>query len=125
MAAPNAVTPTKIYLVSTALQPIGAVGSPTTILANPSGSGRVFKINTIRFVNYADSTPYDGTLMLSKNGGTAQVYGKHTVPAKAVVKFFDKGETLYLQENDTLTAYGSTATVLNVVASYEDLTDQP
>lgn len=125
MAAPNAVSPTKIYLVSTSLISIGASGSPTTILSNPSGSGRVFKINTIRFTNYSNSTPYDGTLLLSKNGGSALIYGFHTVPSKASVKFFDKNETLYLQENDTLTAYGSTASVLNVIASYEDLTDQP
>lgn len=125
MTAPNAVNPTKIYLKSTGLILIGASGSPTTILTNSSSSGKVFKINTIRFVNFDASVTYDGTLLLNKNGGGALVYGFHTIPAKAVVKFFGKDETLYLEENDVLTAYGSTTGKLNVIASYEDLTDVP
>lgn len=125
MTAPNLVTPAKIYLKSTGIILVGASGSPTTLLTNPASSGKVFKINSIRGINFDPSVTYDGTVRLNKNGGGAGVYGYHTVPNKAVMQFLNKDETLYLEENDVLDGFGSTTNKLNFIISYEDITDVP
>lgn len=123
MAAPNLVgTLTSIYLKSTAPILIGADGAPTTLLTNSGSSGKVFKVNGIRFINFDASAPYDGTLRLNKNGAGAEVIGFHTVPAKAVVRFLDKEEVLYMEENDVLSAFGSTTNKLIVLINYEEIT---
>lgn len=125
MAAPNLVNVKKIYLKSTAIILVGASGAPTTLLTNAASSGKVYKINSIRGINFDAAIAYDGTVRLNKNAGGAGVFGYHTVPAKSVVKFLGKDETLYLEENDTLDAFGSTTNKLNFIISYEDITDVP
>lgn len=125
MTAPNLVTPAKIYLKSTGIILVGASGSPTTLLTNSASSGKVYKVNSIRAINFDDSVNYDGTVRMNKNGGGAGVYGYMTVPAKSVVQFLSKDETLYLEENDVLDAFGSTTNKLNFILTYEDITDVP
>lgn len=97
-------------------------GSASDILENPAASNKLFKINNIRLTNFDGTINYDGTINIYKAAtGVTVVHGFHTVPAKGAQKFMDKSETLYLEEGDKLTGFGSTTLKLNATVSYEEL----
>jgi hypothetical protein len=119
MSAPNIVAVATITAKEAAVL---LAGTATDILSNGSGSGKVLKVNGVRFTNFDGVVNYDGTLNLVKaSGPTTFVYGYHTVPAKGAVRYLGKDETIYLEEGDKLSGFGSTTNKLNAFVSYEEL----
>ena len=123
MAAPNIVNvstiigkTSKVALTST---------SQTTLVRNASSSGKVFKINMIQVANVDGTNACDVTVDVhsaASGGGTAySLASTISVPADASLVVLDKNTALYLEENTSITATAGTASDLEVLVSYEEI----
>lgn len=116
MAAPNAKTASNIYLKSTDPVLLGiSMASPTSILANAAASGKLLKVNGLRFSATDDTdTNYKAGLLLKKNGGAAKLIGFHIIAARSAQLMLARNEVIYLEEGDELMGFcpsGATSTV--------------
>ena len=123
MAAPNIVNVStitgktaKVALTST---------SQTTLVTNAASSNKVFKINMIQVANVDGSNACDVTVDVhsaAAGGGTAySLASTISVPADASLIVLDKNTALYLEENTSITATAGTASDLEVLVSYEEI----
>ena len=123
MAAPNIVNvatitgkTAKIALSST---------SATTLVTNAASSNQVFKINMIQVANVDGTNAVDVTVDVhsaASGGGTAySLVSTVSVPADAALVVLDKNTALYLEENTSITATAGTASKLEVLVSYEEI----
>ncbi len=123
MAAPNIVNvstitgiTSKIALTSTA---------QTTLVSNAASSSKVFKINMIQVANVDGTNACDVTVDVhsaASGGGTAySLVSTISVPADASLVALDKNTAIYLEENTSITATAGTASDLEVIVSYEEI----
>ena len=123
MAAPNIVNvstitgkPATVALTST---------NATTLVSNAASSSKVFKINMIQVANVDGSNACDVTVDVHSQddgGGTAySLVNTISVPADASLVVVDKGTALYLEEDKSITATAGTASDLEVIVSYEEI----
>ena len=125
MAAPNIVNVSSI-LGKTAVVALGST-SQTTLLSNASASDNVLKVNMIQVANVDGSNACDITIDVhsaASGGGTAySLVSTVSVPADASLIVLDKSTAIYLEENTSITATAGTASDLEVIVSYEQITD--
>jgi hypothetical protein len=125
MAAPNIVNVATI----TAKTDVLALSSTsaTTLVSNAAASGKVFKINMIQVANVDGSVACDVTVDLhtaASGGGTAySLVSTVSVPADASLVVLDKSTALYLEEDRSITVTAGTANDLEVIVSYEEISD--
>ena len=123
MAAPNIVNVStitgktaKVALTTT---------SQTTLVSNAASSNQVFKINMIQVANVDGANACDVTVDVhsaAAGGGTAySLASTISVPADASLVVLDKNTALYLEENTSITATAGTASDLEVLVSYEEI----
>jgi hypothetical protein len=123
MAAPNIVN------VSTILGKSATVAlsstSQTTLVSNAASSGKVFKINMIQVANVDGTNAADVTVDMhsaASGGGTAySLVATASVPADSSLVALDKGTSVYLEEDRSITATASAANDLEVIVSYEEI----
>lgn len=123
MAAPNIVNVSTItgktdqYALTTTSQ--------TTILNNAASSGKVFKVNMIQIANVDGSNACDITIDVhSADDGAGTAYSlvsTVSVPADASLVALDKNTAIYLEEDMSITATAGTASDLEVIVSYEEI----
>ena len=125
MAAPNIVNITTLTGKTTYVN-LTTTGS-TSILSNASGSGRLYKINSL-FVSNTDTSNavaitanYYDSSSISVATTSGSLAGAITVPAKSNLIILDKSTALYLEENKAIGAIAGTAAKLTVICSYEDI----
>ena len=116
MANPNIVGVTSIY-AKTATQIVGS--SATAILANSSGSGKVYKINALYVSNVDASSNYNVTVDVYRSTVAYRICYNSTVPLGGTLDVISR--TIYLEEGDSLRLTGSSANKLEAVCSYEDI----
>ena len=123
MAAPNIVNVStitgktaKVALTTT---------SQTTLVSNASSSNKVIKINMIQVANVDGTDACDITVDVhsaASGGGTAySLASTISVPADASLVVLDKNTALYLEENTSISATAGTASDLEVLVSYEEI----
>ena len=99
--------------------------SQTTLVSNAASSNQVFKINMIQVANVDGSNACDVTVDVhsaASGGGTAySLASTISVPADAALVVLDKNTALYLEENTSITATAGTASDLEVLVSYEEI----
>ena len=123
MAAPNIVNVSTITGISstTAL----TTTSQTTLVSNAASSGKVFKINMIQVANVDGTNACDVTVDVhsaASGGGTAySLVSTVSVPADASLVVLDKNTAMYLEEDRSITATAGTASDLEVIVSYEEI----
>ena len=123
MAAPNIVNVATITgkTAKIALSTLSA----TTLVTNAASSNQVFKINMIQVANVDGTNAADVTVDVhsaASGGGTAySLVSTVSVPADAALVVLDKNTALYLEENTSITATAGTASVLEVLVSYEEI----
>jgi len=123
MAAPNIVN------VSTIIGKSATVAlsstSQTTLVSNAASSSKVFKVNMIQVANVDGTNACDVTVDVhsaASGGGTAySLASTISVPADASLVVLDKATSLYLEENTSITATAGTASDLEVIVSYEEI----
>src|SRR5210317_497759 len=125
MAAPNIVN------VSTITGKTNAIALTTTnqtaLLSNSAGSNQVLKVNMIQVSNVDGSNAADVTVdfhSAASGGGTAySLASTISVPADASLVVVDKNTALYLEEDMSITVTAGTANDLEVIVSYEEISD--
>eukprot|EP00919_Chromeraceae_sp_WS-2016_P000071 GHVR01000210.1.p1 GENE.GHVR01000210.1~~GHVR01000210.1.p1 ORF type:complete len:125 (+),score=14.41 GHVR01000210.1:141-515(+) len=123
MAAPNIVDVSTIIGKSATIAL--STTSQTTLVSNAASSGKVFKINMIQVANVDGANAADVTIDVhsaAAGGGTAySLVSTISVPADASLVAVDKGTALYLEEDRSITATAGTASDLEVIVSYEEI----
>jgi hypothetical protein len=123
VTAPNIVNVSTITGVSstTAL----TTTSQTTLVSNAASSGKVYKINMIQVANVDGTNACDVTVDVhsaASGGGTAySLVSTVSVPADASLVVLDKNTAIYLEEDRSITATAGTASDLEVIVSYEEI----
>ena len=99
--------------------------SQTTILNNAASSGKVFKVNMIQIANVDGTNACDITIDVhSADDGAGTAYSlvsTVSVPADASLVALDKNTAIYLEEDMSITATAGTASDLEVIVSYEEI----
>lgn len=119
MAAPNIVNVTTIIGKTSGL---AITTSASAIVSNSSGSGKLFKINSLSVSNVNGISSADITVDVYKSGSTAyRLAYIITVPPKSTLNVIAKDMQIYLEENDSLRCTASINGYLEGVCSYEDI----
>ena len=125
MAAPNIVNVSSI-LGKTAVVALSST-SQTTLLSNAASSDDVLKVNMIQVANVDGTNASDITIDVhsaASGGGTAfSLIATASVAADTSMVVLDKNTAIYLEENMSITATAGTANDLEVIISYEQITD--
>lgn len=123
MTAPNIANLTTILGVTTS---ITLTTSSQTVVNNPSSSNKVLKINTISASNVSGSTA-KVTIRYAQGeagaGTTVSLANGIDVTAGSTLIVLDKSSTIYLEEDRSITALSSANTAIDLVISYEDITN--
>ena len=124
MATPNINDSTKNitgYTTGTALTSTNA----TAILNNAANSGKLIKVNSVYVSNVDGTNACDITVSYYTQddiGGTAfKIASTISVPADTTLVVVGKDAPLYLREDSSLGATAGTASDLEVVVSYEEI----
>lgn len=122
MAAPNLLSPTTITGKTVTVNLTAT--SATSVLSNAASSGKALKINSLYVAN-TTATAANITInqySAAALGGTAfPIASTIAVPGNATLVVIDKDAYVYLEENTSLGATAGTASALQIVCSYEDI----
>ena len=126
MANPNIVNVSAIYgntssfLISSTANPFA-----TALINNPASSNKIFKINSIVVANSDTGSAANVSVRIYSQddlGGTGTALaGFISVPAASTVIITDKTTGFYLLEDKSVGATASTANVLTVTCTWEEL----
>jgi hypothetical protein len=116
MAAPNLINSTTIY-GKTAVLVVPATA--TALLTNPSASGKVLKVNALYVSNVDGTGNYMLTMDIFRSSVAYRIGYVIIIPAASTLDVINK--PLYLEEGDVLRVTSSTASKLEAVCSYEDI----
>ena len=123
MTAPNVVNVATITAKS-ALVALSSTAQ-TALVSNPASSGKVSKVNMIQVANVDGTNACDVTVDMhsaAAGGGTAySIVSTISVPADASLVALDKNTAIYLEEDRSITATAGTASDLEVIVSYEEI----
>ena len=120
MAAPNLVNVSTITAKS--VQAALTTTLTTEILANPSSSDKVFKVNNIIIANIDGSSSVDISVFITKSGGSPIALASTvSVPADSTLIAFDKNSSIYLEEGDNIEAGASANSDATITINYEEL----
>lgn len=123
MAAPNIVNVSTIIGKSATVALTST--SQTTLVSNAASSGKVFKINMIQVANVDGTNACDVTVDMhsaASGGGTAySLVATVSVGADSSLVALDKSTAIYLEEDRSITATAGTASDLEVIVSYEEI----
>lgn len=97
----------------------------TTLVTNAVNSGKVFKINMIQVSNVDGANAADVTIDVHNqddSGGTPySLISTISIPADASLVVLDKNTAIYLEEDRSISAIAGTASDLEVIVSYEEI----
>jgi hypothetical protein len=123
MAAPNIVNVATITGKTTQLSPGNT--SENVLVANPSGSNKVFKINSVIGTNISNIASVSGSVGINSaddgSGNTLSLASAITVPNNSAIVFVDKNTSFYLEEDKSVVVISSVSSNLIFTTSYEEL----
>ena len=119
MAAPNLLNITTIRGNTAVLNVITVAAN---VIANPSNSNKVFKINTLMFANIDGAAAADITADLVRNGAPFDIVSTVTVPADATLIALSKDTPIYVEEGDFIRVFASANGDIQAICSYEEIT---
>ena len=123
MTAPNIVNVATITgkTATVALSTTNA----TVLVNNAASSNKVFKINMIQVANVDGTNACDVTVdVQSADDGAGTAYSlvaTASVAADSSLVVLDKNTAIYLEEDKSITATAGTASDLEVIVSYEEI----
>jgi hypothetical protein len=91
----------------------------TAILTNAAASSKVLKVNALYVSNVDGTTNYTLNMDIFRSSVAYRIGFAIVVPAASTLDVINK--PLYLEEGDVLRLTGSTASKLEAVCSYEDI----
>ncbi len=124
MTAPNIVNITSMLGKTDATSL--TTTSPTSVLENAVGSGKVLRVSLVRAVNVDGSNAANITLSYHTQdnlGGTAmELVQSKSVTANTFFDVVTKDAPIYLEEDKSLGATASAANDLKIIVTYEEIT---
>ena len=117
MANPNIYSSTTIYGQTDLLQ---VSTTPTTITANSSGSGKIYKVNCLFLSNTSGTADVDVSVNLVRGTNSFVIAKTISVPADASLVALGRETPVYLKEGDSLSVFASSGNA-NAICSYEEL----
>tara|TARA_R110002020_G_scaffold115294_7_gene265134 strand:- start:496 stop:870 length:375 start_codon:yes stop_codon:yes gene_type:complete len=124
MTAPNIVNITSMLGKTDATSL--TTTSPTSVLENAVGSGKVLRVSLVRAVNVDGSNAANITLSYYTQdnlGGTAmELVQSKSVTANTFFDVVTKDAPIYLEEDKSLGATASAANDLKIIVTYEEIT---
>lgn len=118
MAAPNIVNVTTITGKTDVANATTTATAITTCAANS-----VCKINSVIVSNIDGAAPADITIDLYRSSVAYKIADGISVPTKSTLVVVNKDMGIYLEEGDTIRCTASTDGDLQVLCSYEVITD--
>ena len=119
MAAPNIVDVNYIYAKTAGL---AVTTSATAIVSNGASSGKVFKVNTLIISNISASSASVTVDVYKAQTTSYRIAYQISVPANSTLIVVGKGDNgVYLEESDSIRLVSATASALEAVCSYEDM----
>ena len=131
MANPNIVNVTQIYGQTNYLTPANT--STLVLIANTSGSGKVFKVNQVVAANtsntaanatvllYTSGAVTSGNLVVTSSSNAFAVASNISVPAYASLIVVDKTTATYLLEDKAFVVQSGTNSAITFSVSYEQI----
>ena len=116
MTAPNIVNVATIT-GKTAVQAVGT--SATAIVTNSASSGKVLKVNALYVSNVDGTNNAEITVDLYRSSTAYHIAKTVVVPADATLDIISKA--FYLEEGDALRLTANSASDLEAVCSYEEI----
>lgn len=120
MAAPNIVS---VATITGKTDVLSANTTTTAVTTNAAASGQVFKINSVLVSNIDGTNDADITLDLYRANTAYNVVSTVTVPADSTLVAISKETAIYLEEDDELRATASADGDLQVICSYEVISE--
>jgi len=118
MSAPNIVNVSTITGKTAVLAAVGT--SATNLLANSASSNKVLKVNTIIVSNdHTDTVTL--TVDLYRSSTAYKLIDTVSIATNSSFTPIDKSIPIYLEEGDTLRVTAGTASYLDVICSYEEI----
>jgi hypothetical protein len=123
MAAPNIVNVSVITGKTAYLTPANTTAN--VLLANASGSGKVFKVNMVLAANVNGTSAAETTVAINTaaaGSGTSYPIGSTiSVPADSTMIISDKTTAFYLEEDKSIVVTSGTSSAISYTVSYEEL----
>lgn len=118
MAAPNIISAASIYCKTAVM---AVTDTATAIVSNASSSGKVLKISSLTVANIHASTAATVTVDVYRSSTAYRIGSTITVPIHASIGMIERGGPIYLEEGDSLRVTASASSLLEAVASYEEI----
>lgn len=118
MANPNIVNVTTIY-GNTGVQAVTT--TPTAIVSNSGGSGKVYKVNMLSINNIDASNSANVTVDLYRGATAYNITTNLTISVNTAFTPIDKTLGLYLLEGDALRLTANANSRLSAVCSWEEI----
>ena len=125
MSAPNIVNVTSFLGFTTG---ITLTTSTQAIVGNANASGKVYKVNSILIAN-VDGTSSANCFVTYYSASSTATSTAHklaheiAVAADSSLVVLDKASSIYLEENNSIGAYASANSDLDIIISYEVIDD--
>jgi hypothetical protein len=123
MANPNIVSTTDIRGKTTYATPANT--NAAVLLANSSGSNKVFKINSLVASNVDGTNAVDVTVAINTaaagSGTSYPIVSTVSIPADASLIVIDKDNFIYLEEDKSIVVVSGAANDIAFTISYEEI----
>ena len=120
MANPNIVNVTEIYGNSKSMLVTSTVAA--AYIANASGSGKIYKINSLYISNLDGTNAADVTLThFMSNTGNGTLLSTVSVAADSTLVAVTKDSSIYLMEYGEIRVSSNSTTALNVFCSWDEI----
>lgn len=119
MANPNLLSLSAIYGLNSGVNVTST--SPTTILNNPSSSGKLLKVNHVRVTNNSTTSVATFSVTFTETSGSVNIASNMSVSVGGSIVVVDKESYVYLDENSSLSITSSDTTPIGIFVSYEEL----
>ena len=118
MANPNIVAVTEIY---GKLNVQTVTTSPSAIVSNNAGSGKIIKINSLIVSNVDGTNAATLNVDIFRSSTAIHVIKGVSIAAASSFTAIDKSITVYLEEGDSLRVTASANGDLEAIVSYEEI----
>ena len=120
MAAPNIVS---VATITGKTDVLDATTTATAVTTNSAASGQLYKINAVIVANVDGTNDADITIDLFRSSVAYKLVSTVTVPADSTLVALSKENSIYLEEGDSLRATASANSDLQVLCSYEIISE--
>lgn len=118
MTAPNIAGLTTVTGKSVGV----AIGtSATDLVVNAASSNKVFKINSLIVSNVSTSTVAVDVVVQKAGANNFNLTKDINVPTESTLVVVSKDTQIYLEENDKITVTAASASSLQAICSYEEI----